>query len=721
MKKRIAVASCVTTRLPDLMVWAAILISVCAHSQQNNNWYFGQGAAISFNAGNLPVPHFISPSALNSNESCAAISDENGNLVFYTNGQKIYNKNHQVMPNGDGLMGHESTFQGAVILRQPKHDSIYYVFTADAYEHNFSNGYRYSIVNINKDNGLGEVVAKNLLLQSTCTERLTATKHANSIDMWILTNDPNSNTFRAWLLTCNGLQTAPVISAVGETMNLFGMMNIGSMKVSPDGKKLCQTHFPEQGDVAGTSNFAQLFDFDNLTGLVTNPKKIVLSNANLHATEFSPNSKLLYFTDPFRDSVEQVETTPITSVGIASSRVIIPADFGFYGIQLGPDGKIYLNQSDQYLTVITNPNVKGIGCLLQLDKISLDKTEGRLGLPFVLNDLDPDPNNFTYFITDSCTGKVQFTAGTNLTGNVQWLWDFGDGTTSSLQNPLHTFIPSSQAYQVKLKISSPSTCGYILISKYVIPKGLLANAYFDHLVKCDSNYVKFINQSSYSDTVSYLWNFGDGITSTLENPNHTYPVSGSYTAKLKIKGKGACAVDSFSKVVTIAVFNIQASPDQIIEEGQNVQLNVTGGGATFQWVPSTFLNNYQIANPVSSPTEDITYEVIAKNQSGCIDVDTVRIKVNQIQDIYVPDAFTPNNDGLNDIFKPTMGSKFLLVDFSIFSRWGQKIYSTSEKARGWNGKIAAKDLPQGVYVWIIRARNRQNQVIERKGSFLLMR
>ena len=102
-------------------------------------------------------------------------------------------------------------------------------------------------------------------------------------------------------------------------------------------------------------------------------------------------------------------------------------------------------------------------------------------------------------------------------------------------------------------------------------------------------------------------------------------------------------------------------------------------------------------------------------------MDTVRIKVNQIQDIYVPDAFTPNNDGLNDIFKPTMGSKFLLVDFSIFSRWGQKIYSTSEKARGWNGKIAAKDLPQGVYVWIIRARNRQNQVIERKGSFLLMR
>ena len=135
-------------------------------AQQNNNWFFGQGVAISFNPGNLPIPHFISSSIMNTNESCASISDENGNLLFYTNGQQIFNRNHQVMVNGSGLMGHESSFQGAVILRQPKHDSIYYVFTADAYETNFANGYRYSIVNMNRQGGNGEVVSKKLPVAS---------------------------------------------------------------------------------------------------------------------------------------------------------------------------------------------------------------------------------------------------------------------------------------------------------------------------------------------------------------------------------------------------------------------------------------------------------------------------------------------------------------------------------------------------------------------------
>ena len=86
--------------------------------------------------------------------------------------------------------------------------------------------------------------AKNILLHASCTERMTAVRHANGISVWVITNDNNSNTFRAWLVGCNGLQATPVVSNTGVVLDQDIIVNTGMMKVSPDGKQLCQTHFP---------------------------------------------------------------------------------------------------------------------------------------------------------------------------------------------------------------------------------------------------------------------------------------------------------------------------------------------------------------------------------------------------------------------------------------------------------------------------------------------
>ena len=210
----------------NLLVFISFFLLPHCKAQQYNTWYFGDGAGISFNAGGTTLPYTLTDGVNSANEGIADISDSNGNLLFYTNGLTIYNRTHQVMLNGDNLLGdtYQTAAQGALIVPLPNSNSIYYIFTTDCYcstHMDSSNGYRYSIVDMNRDGGKGEVITKNVLLYAFSTERLTAARHANGIDVWVITNQKNSNIFIAWLLTCTGLQATPVISTVGRVLNEY--------------------------------------------------------------------------------------------------------------------------------------------------------------------------------------------------------------------------------------------------------------------------------------------------------------------------------------------------------------------------------------------------------------------------------------------------------------------------------------------------------------------
>jgi gliding motility-associated-like protein len=692
-----------------------------SYTQLTNIWYFGGQAGISFNpqAGS-GIPYAISNSAMMASEGTATICDNNGQILFYSNGETIYNKNHQVMQNGSGLLGHNSTFQGVVIVPQPGNDSIYYVFTADAFERNYANGYRYNVVNIRRNAGLGDVISKNNLLSAPSTERLTAARHSNGVDAWVITNDLNSNVFRAYLVNCSGLQTTPVVSTVGDVLNTHTDMPFGAMKISPDGNQLCQTHFPSI-DGSSTENFFQLFDFNSTTGVLTNAKKIQIPNNRYYAPEYSPDSKLLYVTKTLDTLIDQFEAKLATPALIAASRVPIPAANGFFGLQLAPDNKIYATRMTLFLSVISNPNVKGLGCTFEKDKIQLTGIAG-LSFPNYINDISFN-SIINYAVLDSCAGRVQFTAQTTLSGSLTYNWDFGDGQTSTLQNPVHTFPANNQFYTVKIKVTSTAGCGSLERSLTVFAGGIAANADWSFVSRCDSGYVRFVNESSvYPDgSVQFIWDFGDGQTSTAKNPIHTFPGSGIYNVKLKIKTSTACLDDSLTQQLDLQLLDITASADQIIDIGQSVQLNVTGGGTQFQWTPPQWLSDPTIMNPVSTPQDDISYVVRATNASGCFDMDTVFIKVRPVDSIYVPNAFSPNNDGLNDNFKPIMGIRFNLESFYVFNRWGQQVFFTKQKDFGWNGKIGGVEQGAGVYVWYLTAKDRAGNPVKMKGTVMLMR
>ncbi|MGH2552296.1 MAG: hypothetical protein ACRDEB_01200, partial [Chitinophagaceae bacterium] len=397
-----------------------VFASLQTAAQQNNIWYFGLKSGLNFNtvpASSPPIA--IDNSAMIADEGCSSICDKNGELLFYTNGVTVYNRSHQVMMNGNNLAGNISSVQSCIIVPIPGSDSLYYIFTSDALENNYARGYCYSLVNMRRDNGNGEVIAKNILLQGPCTERLTAVRHADGLSVWVITNDNSSNTFRAWLVNCNGFQPIPVVSNVGVVLDQDLVTNTGMLKASPDGKQLCHTHFPVH---EFAPNFAQIFDFDNATGTLANPRTINFTDAQFLTCEYSADSKMLYLVRTFDNAIDQVEATLPTVANILGSRVTInTGTANFMGIQLAPDGKIYLAQQSTYLGAINHPNTKGTGCDYQQKQLLLKNSSSYLGLPSFINDLSYNSNNgFTYTILDSCSGTIQFQGFSSLAGPLQW-------------------------------------------------------------------------------------------------------------------------------------------------------------------------------------------------------------------------------------------------------------------------------------------------------------
>ena len=702
-----------------------VTLSFIGFSQENNIWYFGNKAGIDFNPtpnGVLPVS--LANSEMTASEGTASICNKQGSLLFYTNGVTIYNRNHQVMQNGDNLKGHLSAVQSSLIIPVPGNPNIYYVFTTDAIENDFENGYRYSIVDMTLAGGLGAVTTKNVLISASCTERMVAARHADGTSVWLILNNNNSNIFQAWLFTCAGLATSPVISTVGDVMNQNLFVNSGSMKISPDGKMLCQTHFATVGP--NSINFAQLFDFNNQTGLISNPRKLTLPNTQVIGSEFSPDSKLLYLVAPFTKEIFQLEATLATPDDIVNSRTRIPVpNTTYYGIQLGPDGKIYFAQSSSYLSVISKPNVKGLGCNFQKDKIDLAPGFSVLGLPNFINDLSVNPlNGFDYSISDTCTATVSFNGFATLAGTLSWEWDFGDGNTSTQQSPVHSYADGTRPYTVTLKISSGNGCAFIERSRVVYPGGLNILPAFSFVAKCDSGYVRFVNESNiFPDAggVQYRWNFGDGNFSTEENPIHSYPSGGTFNVTLEVITSAACLNKSVTIPINLDHLDIQAPPDMTVEANVPVQLFVTGGGSQFAWSPKTGLSDSTLSNPVALPPKSMWYKVTVENDAGCVDSDSVYIKVNPKPGIYVPTGFTPNNDGKNDLFRPTITKEFDLHEFSIYNRWGQKLFSTSIKDAGWDGRWKGVIQETGAYVWVLRAIDLRNgEKHDMKGTFVLI-
>jgi gliding motility-associated-like protein len=187
-----------------------------------------------------------------------------------------------------------------------------------------------------------------------------------------------------------------------------------------------------------------------------------------------------------------------------------------------------------------------------------------------------------------------------------------------------------------------------------------------------------------------------------------------------------CPKPGFDTVVVVVLpdINAFAGRDTAVITGQSLQLLATGG-VNYQWVPATGLSNPLIANPVatySTPSTGILYKVLVYNEAGCIDSAFIKVKVFQtMPTVFVPNAFTPNSDGRNDLLRPIAVGMARIDYFQIFNRWGQLVFSTSTNEHGWDGTIAGKVQPAGTYVWLVKAVDYTGALYVQRGTLVLVR
>jgi hypothetical protein len=366
---------------------------------ETSKWYFGNSAAVDFQGS---VPAALTNSVMNTSEGSASIADASGNLLFYTNGNTVWNASHAAMPNGTGLFGSSISCQSAVIVRRPSSLTLYDVFTMRNWT-DVGNGAHHSIVDMSLDGGLGDVTTKNTLIYGNTRESLTAVCHANGTDYWIVLHDMFTNEFHSYHLTAAGLATVPVISAVGAVFT--GGNRYGALKASPDGLKLAYA----LGGSGGVTT--EVYDFDRITGAVSNP--ITLNNGtfgNAYGVEFSSNNQVLYICEFNGTTIQQVNLAAGSPALILASKTDITTGVNTKSnLQLAPDNKIYVCLRFQaFLGVIDNPNTLGVGCNYVNNAVSLSGRTCGIGLPNFAPCLIPIilPQAWTYFLASPAGEQV---------------------------------------------------------------------------------------------------------------------------------------------------------------------------------------------------------------------------------------------------------------------------------------------------------------------------
>jgi hypothetical protein len=266
--------------------------------REASKWLFGKNLMLSFQEDTTLLSYDNSIYHEWGLESSGSVTDNIGNLLFYTNGNIVWNKNHEIMQGGTDLDGSWNASQNGLILNHPDNDSLYYVFLTP-YSYDYMNGLKYCIVNIKANNGNGKVVEKNVLLHPNSSEKVSAIYHANGKDIWIVGHEWGNNNFCLYLLTSNGFSKCPVINSVGieyKRHSIFTdgiFMNQGFLKFSQNSKYMVHVFTPDPLDL-----HSELYEFDNLSGKLSYYMK-VNTVYYPHGTEFTHDSKYLLIARSF--------------------------------------------------------------------------------------------------------------------------------------------------------------------------------------------------------------------------------------------------------------------------------------------------------------------------------------------------------------------------------------------------------------------------------------
>ncbi|MBK8500525.1 MAG: gliding motility-associated C-terminal domain-containing protein [Flavobacteriales bacterium] len=685
-------------------------LSICASLQagaQLQQWLVrtlsGEVRVMDAGSGTPFLGPVIAGFGLGGSEDVNLMTDTNGELLFCTaveGDDKVHVRTASMlpMPNGAGLNGNESSMTSAIVPR-PCHDGQYYIVHHDA----ISKKHLYSVVDMALNGGAGDVTQKNVPISADLGEGLAVSHQLHSGCRWMFCFKVYDNDYILMrsLVGAAGIgEPEPIDTITGsEDAELASML-----KLSPSNEWLALSMpniaFPDSADVA-------IWPLDLQTGTVGDARFVPLTDDPVVGIEFSPGNGYLYFAGnsnwPDMDfgrlnlGNDQVE---IIDGAIGASIV---------HMETASNGRLYVaaNNLISSLAEVQNPDAADLASLVYDRYAVFVWAAGcKSGLP---NSIEGEPPgttqtpsyiDFEVELLPNCGGHL-FTSDACLASS--WEWQFGDGTISTLDRPIHHYDVGT--FDVTLNIEACGETLSLTQPALVTVTGLQPVAHISHPDSvCQRAIVPFTNTSEQCS--EYSWRFGNGAYSAQEVPPYAYPAPGEYDLTfVAIEG---CITDSIHSHITVlpsALASFRTNSDPCDEQLRLINTSIDGG--TWYWEFGDG-DTTHVRDPWHTYTSMDAFTITLISDRGTMCADTAQQTLYAGYGIipvawFIPNAFTPNGDGINDELRIKGPEVCASPVMSIFDKWGEPVWE-GDATSGWDGTVNGTPVPDGPYVYVLNGK-----------------
>lgn len=685
------------------------------HAQQN--WHFGTYLHAYFPKGSqAPLVSGAPASPMYAPYASTTVSDNNGNVLFYSNGGRVFNKNGQEMPESPTTS--TGSYYGTYVcaVPHPKNPNQYYIFT------NYRNsGLNVAIVDMTLNNGLGNVLPKkiNLSQVSMSTENeFVVVKQLYNNGYWLIAHGKGSNQYLSYKIDPDSIySTTPVISVVGNPSSNDEKYNwrTGSFVSNATGTELLRS-FASNLDVAQ----AYVLNFDKRCGKVSKKYELypIAMQAQLHSAFmcYSPDYSKIFacFSDRIQGGtrIYQYKNNP-------NQPDINPVNVGFVPVALSdlqkaPDGNIYVSSAE-------GSNATGMGSIIR----------------------NPNSNNPVFLFN-----AIDFSKGKSNSYTFEHFPIFVDDTSTAFpqgfNSPEVIINTPCEGDSVHLSLKEPLQCDsfYWSINNtlYRTPK---VSIRYTQSGKYPFQLVWFVCGFKYKQTDSLvinkktIFNLGPdttlcpGTSITLKGPdnvllytwqhgpstqNVTVNTPGTYTL---IASNGPCSYTDAIQITYHPDLKTLLGDAYFICDRTNelVKLNAGEGFVNYKWTPTGDTTQWIIVGDLGA------YFVVVKDFRGCKGEDNTKVERRCPVSVHIPNSFTPNGDGHNDNFV-IRGTDISTLHLKMYNRWGQLIFESKHINDSWDGTIGNKPAPDGVYMYNIEYSgyyNKRLQQFSTSGQVTLLR
>lgn len=304
----------------------------------------------------------------------------------------------------------------------------------------------------------------------------------------------------------------------------------------------------------------------------------------------------------------------------------------------------------------------------------------------------------------------------------QWNWNFGGGRTSTAKNPTAPFTAPG-TYPVTLEAVSVEGCAATVTPSINVYPTPLISATAKHACIGEVTELRAENLTPAISIAKWRWDVSDGETLSRQNTGYQYPQRGRYAVTARAVSTDGCTSKPVSLEAVVTDIGLNAGQDTLVARGQPLRLHAQtqGDHLQYQWWPSVGLSNASAAETIAMPDKDQLYRVTVRSPEGCVQEDEVMVKVYTGPEFYVPTAFTPNNDGVNDRFRVIAPGVPQLAFLRVWDRWGKMVFETRALSEPWNGEVNGRPAAAGTYVWMVEGTDYTGRKFSRQGTVTLIR